>query len=284
MNTLARAAALAFGGGIAYSLIEPYRIEVRPFVVSFDNLPMEVDGLRIVQLSDLHYSAITPRSILQRAVQLCNDQKPDVIVLTGDYVSRRNSYSAFTLARLYAKPVMDYAAVVAEEMAKLRAPLGIYAVPGNHDRANGCYNAIEELLQSVGIVSLVNRGVLLREALPLVGLDDLRSGRPLVRQALEGIEPRQPHVILSHNPRLIWSVAERNCLMLTGHTHAGQVHLPITNFRRRPRDMRFSELFQGWYKQGRARLYVSSGLGSVHFPMRFRCPPEIPVFTLRQGV
>jgi predicted MPP superfamily phosphohydrolase len=102
-----------------------------------------------------------------------------------------------------------------------------------------------------------------------------------VRRALCGTAPDEPHIVLSHNPRLFPLLRGRNCLLLTGHTHGGQVHLPLTNFRRRPSDMHFSPWFRGWYRQGQTQMYVSSGVGSVHFPMRFRCPPEVAFFTLR---
>jgi predicted MPP superfamily phosphohydrolase len=101
-----------------------------------------------------------------------------------------------------------------------------------------------------------------------------------MRQACAGIAPDEAQIILSHNPRMLHSVAHRRCLLLAGHTHGGQVHLPVTNFRRRPADMRGTPWYQGWYGLGRARMYVNAGVGSVHFPMRLRCPPEIAVFTL----
>jgi predicted MPP superfamily phosphohydrolase len=178
---------------------------------------------------------------------------------------------------------MQYAARLMDELKLLQAPEGVYAVPGNHDHSKGNFSAIEKLLKTAGIKPLVNDNVRLRGTLPLAGLDDLRAGQPRLRQALRGIEPGEPHVILSHNPRLFSLLTQRNCLVLAGHTHGGQVHLPLTDFRRRPSDMHFSPWFRGWYRQHKAQMYVSSGVGSVHFPMRFRCPPEIAVFTLRAG-
>lgn len=281
--TPARVAAVAIAAPIAYSLIEPYRLLLKRFDVVMRDLPPAVEGLRIAQLSDLHCSAITPPALVRRAVEICNTQQPDIIVLTGDYVSRRNSYAHVTLARIWAKPVMEYAAAMAQEVSNLKAQMGVFAVPGNHDHSRGHFDAIESLMQQAGITTLVNRSTLVRDALPLIGLDDLRGGRPEVRTAFDGIAPEQAQIVLSHNPRMVWSMATRNCLLITGHTHGGQVHLPFTNFRRRPRDMRGTEWHQGWYELEQARMYVSSGVGSVHFPMRFRCPPEVAVFTLRSG-
>lgn len=286
MSRFSRAALLggsaAFTTGLIYSLIEPHRLQVRRFDVALQNLPREVEGLRIVQLSDLHFSAMTGNGVVRRAVELCNAEKPDVIVLTGDYISRRNSYAGFTLAKFWARDEMQYAEEMARAVADLRAPEGVFAVPGNHDLANGNGAAIMNLLREGGAQILINEAVRLRDVLPLIGLDDLRAGRPDIKTACEGISRDEVQVFLSHNPRLFLRLAERNCLFICGHTHGGQVHLPGTNFRRRPRDMRFSPWHQGWYRHNRAQMFISVGVGSVHFPMRYACPPEIVVYTLRQ--
>ncbi|MBV9864696.1 MAG: metallophosphoesterase [Abitibacteriaceae bacterium] len=281
MSLLSRAAALTLAVPIAYSLVEPHYLRVRHFTVCLEGMPAALDGLRVVQLSDLHFSAITSAALIHHAVDLCNAQQPDLVVLTGDYVSRRNSYSQVTLARRWARPLMEYGEAMAEEVARLKAPLGIFAVPGNHDYSMGSFEAVRQLLNGVGVKTLVNESLRIEGSLPIVGLDDLRASRPLLRQACEGIAPDEPHIILSHNPRLLQRVPDRNCLMLSGHTHGGQVHLPFTSFRKRPHDMGETEWHQGWYRHGQAQMYVSAGVGSVHFPMRFRCPPEMPVFTFR---
>ncbi|MDF2440179.1 MAG: uncharacterized protein JWN98_1163 [Abditibacteriota bacterium] len=280
---LLRLSALALLPPVIYSLIEPHLIQVHRFDVEMENLPESVHGLRIVQFSDLHISAITSPRLLRRVVEMSNHLNPDAVVLTGDFISRRGSYSHLTGARIWARPVMEYAHDMAEELKALRAPDGIFGVPGNHDHSRGRFEAIGKLLQGAGVATLVNQSTLIRDVLPVVGLDDLRAGRPDLPRAFAGIEQDDAQVVLSHNPRILPRLADRNCLILSGHTHAGQVHLPFTNFRRRPQDMHGSDLFQGWYAGGRAKLYVSSGVGSVHFPMRFRCPPEITVFTLRYG-
>ncbi len=281
-SPLARITALAVAAPLAYSLIEPYRLAVRHFTVTLPHLPDGAEGLRIAQLSDLHCSALTSPGVVREAVALCNAQKPHVVALTGDFVSRRDSYAMVTLARFWARPVMEYAAATTAELARLEAPEGIFAVPGNHDHSGGCCDAIGSLLETAGITVLLNRHVWLREVLPLIGVDDLRAGRPDFRRACAEIAPEQAQVILSHNPRFFSLVTDRNCLVISGHTHGGQVHLPLTSFRRRPNDMHGSPWNEGWYCYGPAQMYVSRGVGSVHFPMRFRCPPEIVIFTLRR--
>ncbi len=278
-----RAALLGFAGGVAYSLYEPHRIVVRRFDVVLPGLPREADGLRIAQLSDLHCSAITGSDVVRRAVEVCNGEKPDLVVLTGDFVSRRNSYNHLTLARLWARDILVYAERMAETIAQLRAPDGVFAVPGNHDHTQGNCAFIAELLAGAGVRMLVNEAACVRGVLPLIGLDDLRAGRPDLRRATQNVSPDAAQVILCHNPRLLPRLANRNAFVIAGHTHGGQVHLPGTRFRRRPHDMHFSVWHQGWYRYYQAQMFVSVGVGSVSFPMRFACPPEIPIFTLRRA-
>ena len=279
-STLTQLSLAGMGLPMAYSLIEPHLLQVLHFDVHLPGLPPEAENWRLVQISDLHYSALGGAKLLRQAVEWSNELNPDAVLLTGDYVSRRNSYASFTGARLWARPIMDYAADMAEVLSGLQSRLGVFAVSGNHDHAKGRCDAIEDLLSGAGVINLRNRNVLLDGVLPLTGLDDLRGGRPLVRVALQGIDPATPQIILSHNPRLMLELCNRNALILSGHTHGGQVHLPFTNFRVRPRDVAQTPFLRGWYRQPPAQLYVSSGLGSVHFPMRFRCPPEIVVLTL----
>lgn len=283
MAFLTRAALLAFAGGVGYSLIEPHRLQVRRFEVALENLPREAEGLCIAQLSDWHCSAITGETLLRRAVALCNAEKPDIIVLTGDYVSRRNSYAGFTLAEFWARDLTVYAERMARIASELRAPEGVFAVPGNHDHWNGNCGAIMGLMESSGVQILINRSVRLRGTLPLIGLDDLRAGRPDFKAACAGITEEEAQIVIAHNPRVFSRLTTRNVLVICGHTHGGQVHLPFTDFRRRPRDMRASPWMQGWYRWYRAQMFVSVGAGSVHFPMRFDCPPEIVTFTLRRA-
>ncbi len=276
----ARALGWGLGGMVAWSLAEPHRVALRHFEVFLPGLPRECEGLKILQLSDLHISAMTGTTFLRQVIERCNALQPDVVALTGDYISRRNSYASFTGARLWARPVLEYAGRMADEIALLKARLGVLAIPGNHDRARDRFEAIGSLLEAVGVTTLENKSVRLG-GLPFVGLDDVRAGRPRLEAAFQGVNRSEAQVVLAHNPRLMGLLRGRNALVLAGHTHAGQIHLPLTNFRRRPSDMSGSPWFQGWYRQEGAQMYVSSGLGSVHFPARLRCPPEITLFVLR---
>ena len=265
---------------VAYAFVEPHRVRVRRFDVALPNLPREAEGLRIAQLSDLHCSVVTSRKIIRRAVELCNAEKPDVVMLTGDYISRPDSYLFESVLRRLAKTPLQYAQQCAAELSHLRARDGVFAVRGNHDFAAGGFVVMDKLLRSVGIEVLVNSSNRCR-GLHVVGLDDLRQGNADLRAATQNVSCDEPQLILSHNPRMFHLLENRNALILSGHTHGGQVHIPLSKFRRRPCDMRGSEFHDGWYRNNRAQMYVSVGVGSVHFPLRFRCPPEVCVFTLK---
>ncbi len=279
--------ALAF-----YALSEPHFLRVRRFHVEIENLPPEAEGMRVVQMSDFHCSAITSAKMARRAVEMANAQNPDVVVLTGDLVSRENSYAPLLFGSLWAQSPRFYAEEIARELKQLRAPLGVWAVRGNHDAsaneeissaksvdAHG-FGFLDGLLERNGVRVLVNSSTRLR-GLALAGLDDLRVGRIDLRQACQEVSPEEAQIILSHNPRVFPLFKTRNALILTGHTHSGQVHLPFSGFRRKPFDMRDSTYNEGWYQEERARMFVSAGIGSVHLPLRFFCPPEIAVFTLK---
>jgi predicted MPP superfamily phosphohydrolase len=265
---------------IAYAFVEPHRIVVRRFDVKVPNLPPEAEGLKVAQLSDLHCSIVTSRKIIWRAVELCNAEKPHIVALTGDYISRPDSYLCEPLLKHLAKTPSKYARQCVEELSQLRARDGIFAVRGNHDFAAGGFEVVDNLLRQCGIEVLVNSSTRCR-GLAIIGLDDLRQGDVDVRAATQNVSREEAQLILSHNPRMLLSLHDRNALILSGHTHGGQVHLPLSSFRRRPCDMRGSEFHDGWYRENDAQMYVSVGVGSVHFPLRFNCPPEICIFTLR---
>ena len=275
--------ALGGAAALAYAAVEPWRLEVRRFDVFLKNLPEAAIGTRILQISDLHAGAIMPLALLRRIIQLAARENADLIALTGDLVSRRDSYSRFSGAQKLAKPIMDYAQSVAREMEVLRPKLGIYAVPGNHDLWNGSFTPIEETLSNSGIWTLLNRSIRLENGLVLAGLDDLRAGKPDLHATFAEVDFAEAQVILNHNPRLAMLLSSRNALILSGHTHAGQVRLPGLQIRKFPIDLNRSFYMDGFYRLGRAQLYVSRGVGAVHFPLRFGARPEIAVFTLKRA-
>ena len=264
----------------ACALAEPYRTAVRKFDVELPNLPADCDGLRIAQISDIHAGLWMPQFQIRRIIQLCAAQNSAVVVLTGDVVTRRKSYHPPTLGKL-ARPVTDYAADLARELEILTPQFGTYVVPGNHDLWDGDFGPISDILARAGVISLLNKNTRLSDGLPIIGVDDLRAGMPDVRVSTEGVAPEEAQIILSHNPRMALLFRNRNALILSGHTHGGQVALPA-RFRVAPVDAGQSFYQRGWYQVGRAKLYVSCGAGTIGVPMRLGVRPEIAVFTLRR--
>ncbi len=274
--------ALSSGAALFYALIEPYRLEVRRFDVFLENLPPDAENLRVLQISDLHAGAIQPRFLRHRILQAARAENADLIALTGDLVSRHNSYSRLVFAQFFAAPSLETAEIVAHEIADLQPRLGIFAVPGNHDLVGESFAPIGAVLEKAGIKTLVNRSTRLENGLILAGLDDLRVGNPDFRAAFAKVEADEATLILNHNPRAALLMAHRNALILSGHTHAGQIRLPIKALQKFPVDVGSSFYLRGFYNLSRAQLYVSRGAGYIHFPLRLRARPEIAVFTLKR--
>jgi len=238
-------------------------IEVSEFRVPIAGLGRELAGLRIVHLTDIHHGLYFSAEAVLAAVELANSLEPDVVALTGDYVS----YSR------------NFAHSVAELLGGLKAARGVYAVLGNHDFRVGA-DLITRALRRNHIEVLRNRHTVLRAGsaeLHLAGVDDLWYNASLPR-ALRNIPRARPVVLLSHNPRIVAAASHYSVnLVLSGHTHGGQVRLPFLERRRDPTHRRFHTGWDGW---GLTRIYISRGIGTIVLPVRLGCPPEMPVFTL----
>jgi predicted MPP superfamily phosphohydrolase len=221
-------------------------------------------GYRIAFLSDLHSGVTTPAPHLSLAVELVNRLEPDLVALGGDYVFR-HSAAIEPVARL---------------IGRLRAAEGVYAVFGNHDhRVN--HPRLAEALRAAGVVDLTNRGVRLARAgstVWLCGVDDAQEGRPDTEAALAGGGRQECTIMLSHNPDLAECVSpDRTDLMLSGHTHSGQIRLGVPLFT----NSRFGRRYlAGLCQSGGCLVYVSAGLGAVEIPLRIGSPPEISVIRL----
>ena len=276
------------GAVAGWGFAEPYLVRVRRFDARLENLPPEAQGVRVVQISDLHTGFVAPLALTRHILHLAQNETPDLIVLTGDVVSRRGSY--FPLLRPFAPPITHYARRLEPLLRELRAPLGVWAVPGNHDLwrgennelRHGDFGPVRRHLEAAGVRILLNQSARLSNGLALVGTDDLREGAPDVRLATLGVSPDEAQLVLSHNPRLAALFGGRNALILSGHTHGGQAKLPPP-FALYPIDAVSSRWQSGWWNVGRAQLYVSTGAGHIGLPFRLLVPPEICVFTLKQA-
>ncbi|HTI50792.1 MAG TPA: metallophosphoesterase [Planctomycetaceae bacterium] len=260
---------------ISYAvLVEPTWLEVNRL-----EIPVCTEcagrGLRIVQLSDFHFQRRVPVKYVERCVEAANAEEPDLIALTGDYVHKGHRYVEG----------------IAELLSGLSAPLGVYAVLGNHDHAvrNALgFRRYPKLHQRI-VDALIQRGirVLHNELLTveldglryqISGVDDLWSRRCRPDVALADLDPGLPHVMLAHHPRTIELLDGRRCdLMLSGHTHGGQVH--TQRFGSVTLGKRMKRYAAGLYSHGESRLYVNKGVG-FGLQIRYNRRPEIAVFDL----
>lgn len=252
--------------------LEPYQVEITRQVIRLSNLAPQFEGLRIVQLSDIHHSPFLGEAEITAAARHANSLVPDLIVLTGDYISHSRQY-------------IDGCA---RALGSLRAPLGVYAVLGNHDHwTDG--ERMAAALAEVGIRVLTNEHVAFERQgarLWLAGVDDLMVERDDLRRALEGADPRDCRVLLCHNPAIIREAARAGVdLVLSGHTHGGQINWRLLVGREdravsRWLARRSRRFMRGHSQLGETHLYVNRGLGTVVVPLRYGCPPEITLIEL----
>jgi predicted MPP superfamily phosphohydrolase len=247
---------------------EPRRLVVERHTLSFPDLPPELDGLKVVHLSDLHRGVAVGQAEIERAVELANALRPDLVLLTGDYV---------TLGRHYAAPC-------AAALSGLRAPLGRFAVLGNHDHWASTERVIAEL-QHAGITVLRNQSQPIGRRgadLWVVGVDDAFVHRHDPEAALRGVPAPAFKIALVHVPDLADEIARHPVqLQLSGHSHGGQVCLPGIGPLLLPR--MGQKYPMGHRRVGRLQLYTSRGVGRIPPAVRLFCPPEVALLTLRRA-
>lgn len=264
-ETPLRAFALNLSAAARSALSEPFRLTVEHQPIYLPRLPRAFDGFRIVQLSDIHHSPFTSVKQIERAVETANSLQPDMIALTGDYVSKERRY----------------AAPCAELLGTLKARYGVFAVLGNHDHWTDAA-LITDLFRAEGITMLVNQGMHFEKdgaAFWLAGVDDTMVGLEDLSLALAGSSEDEMKLLLAHNPVILRKAARASVdLVLSGHTHGGQVNLRSEQSEsERPR----RRLLKGLARQGETQIYITRGLGTVVLPVRFGCPPEVSLLELR---
>jgi predicted MPP superfamily phosphohydrolase len=242
-------------------------VRVRLLDVPIAGLGVAFDGYRIAQLSDLHIGGLWSRARAARWVSRVNALDVDLVALTGDYVTHGTSFHE------------DIAAV----LAAMHGRDGAVAVMGNHDYF-GDGESLIALLRARGVAVLRNEHCILwraGDALTLAGIDDTWSRRANVARALAGHDGGRPLIALAHDPQLFPELARRGAaLVLSGHTHWGQIALPFLATRYNLSRLSY-RYHAGLYRDGDAVLYVSPGLGTTGPPMRVGAPPEITVLRLR---
>jgi uncharacterized protein len=252
--------------------VEPNEVEVVPVALDLPRLAPRFDGYRIVQISDLHADGwMTPGRLLG-LVKLVNAQAPDLVMITGDFAT----YSPFFPSMI--RHVPGFVA----PLGRLRAPDGVMAVLGNHDHKTNAA-VVRQVLAAGGVVELCNTVKSLRRAdaaLHLCGVDSALKGVVRLDRVLEELPEGGAAILLAHEPDVADASAEtgRFDLQLSGHSHGGQMFLPVMRTIAAPRLSR--RYLSGLYQVGGMLLYTNRGLGS-HPRLRVGCRPEITVFTLR---
>jgi len=236
------------------SWIEPYWIEVTHHRVSAHlSTP-----LKIAHITDLHTSRVGRRE--QKLLQILDAERPDLIVITGDSINITSDYPAFR-----------------EVLSQLHAPLGVWVVRGNHENWWPVKNE-REFYESAGAKLLLNSNAQVSDGIWLIGFVDLFAGSPDLEKALSGVPDAAYKVALFHSPVYFEKAAGRCDLALSGHSHGGQVRLPILGPMWTPPYV--GEYLEGWFEKRGTRMYVSRGVGTSIFDVRFCCRPEIAIVTV----
>lgn len=262
--------------GLYSTEIERHFIEVVERTFHIRGLPEAFHGFRIAQISDIHLEWFTEDFLLRQAVAKINALKPDLVLTTGDYISNNSSG-----ADNRAAAAMPHCGAI---LSTLECPLR-YASLGNHDVAVNS-DAIVSVLTTYGMNPLVNRYVAIERSTQhiwLAGLDDAGVGRPNIDLAVPE-RPDAPVLLMCHEPDFVDVISRHRRsphidLVLSGHSHGGQVRLPLVGAPALPTMGRKYPI--GHYQLGNMQMYVNRGLGTVGLPVRFNCPPEITHITLQ---
>jgi uncharacterized protein len=252
-------------GGDAFA-VEPAKVLVSRHEVPIPGLARAFDGMRLAQVTDVHFPG--NRAAARAALAHLQREKPEIVVLTGDMTEHAQALSS-----------------VAAFAREARGSVATVATLGNWEYMAGAAPGAAAVYRSVGAELLVNAHHAIRvggASLALVGLDDPVLGRPDPRTARAGVPQGSAEIWLVHAPGFASHppAAPAPGLMLSGHTHGGQIRLPFLPAYTPEGSGRF---VAGWYRDTFAPLYVSRGIGTTTIPARFHCPPELPIFTLRRA-
>jgi predicted MPP superfamily phosphohydrolase len=247
--------------------IEPLHVVTEELTIRIPKLPTAFEGFRIVLFSDIHLYPFTPLRVVQDAVRLTNSLRPDLVILAGDFVWRFLG-AAFDLV-----PVLN----------QLNPARGTFAVLGNHDHLKGP-EIIASALAQAGVRLLRNEGIIIQRAgasIYLAGIDSAFGGAPTPVAAFEKRRGALTTIVAVHEPDYILDLVPRFPvdLQLSGHSHGGQVRLPIVGPLILPP---MGEIYNmGLYRVGNAQLYTTRGIGTIHVNARLNCPPEVTAITLQ---
>jgi hypothetical protein len=258
--------------------VERHWIDVVHREIFVNRLTDEFRGMKVAQLSDIHLNEYTEPFLLREAVEAINRLEPDMVLLTGDYVSAQVLPRKMTM-----RAAWECASLLSQLTCQRR-----YAILGNHDCMAG-EDEISDALHQHGIPVLRNAYIPIERGpsrIWLAGLEDPVCGRPDPDRAIPAAirnQRNEPVILMCHAPDFVDDLLKHPAgrsvaLMLSGHTHGGQVRIPMLGAFHLPPGGR--KYIEGWFPIGNLQLYVNRGIGSVGVPFRFNCRPEITLFTL----
>ncbi len=255
--------------GIKSAMESAFDLEVTHRVLKIRNLPAGLENLKLVQITDIHAGEFMDKTMMDRIVRESNAEDPDIVFLTGDYVS-------------YSK---EFVHLFAESFSQLKSRFGIYGNLGNHDYWAGP-DMIAKKLQDMGVDVMGNERRLITihgSSFNLISVEDEMTAKPDLTKALKGVETSVPTILMSHGPKMFDQAAAADIdLTLSGHTHGGQVVLDFVVTQFNPTAL-FYKYVRGHYVKNNSQLYVSRGLGFTGPPFRLNSVPEIAVFYLQKA-
>lgn len=267
----------------AKGFLNTRNLELVKLKVGLKRLPHTFDGLKVGQITDIHAGPSVPRELIREGVDIIMANRPDLIVLTGDFVSGATkiiwtSYGGFK-QRHY-----NYCM---EELGRLKAPLGVFAVLGNHDFWSGQEVTFKIIhgLEELGVQVLRNKAIPIErkgQHLYIVGVDDYWESSYSLSEALKDVPKDACRILLSHNPDVnedIENLSERIDFIISGHTHGGQVVLPFVGALYIPSPFG-QKYLAGLVRDQKRQTYISRGLGLFFVPVRINCPPDVSLLTL----
>ena len=248
-------------------LFERYGLKINEYDIPIPGLPPEFEGYKILHFTDLHYGFLNPRLIVKSIVNMANSAGADVIACTGDYVKKRNTKEELR--------------VIWPELMRLKARDGVYITLGNHDHWAD-HTEVLKLLEESGR-SLRHKAVKIErngKRIWFAGTGDLWEDKVGLDEALAGIPGDDCRIVLAHNPDTAdINFSGRVDLMLSGHTHGGQVVLPLVGAPILP--VKNKEYSQGLVKGKNCNVFISRGIGASSIPVRFNCAPELALLKLK---
>lgn len=250
------------------SKIEPNWIEIVPVQLAIPNLDQAFNEFKIVQISDLHTNKFMPPERMARIISLVNQQQPDAIAITGDFITKGSHFDGEQLKSI---------------LSQLQSKSGVLAVLGNHDHWANQIEQLKQILRESNITNLDNQVYIVErqeKKLAFAGLDDPYWGKPDLKKTIAQLPDGVPAVLLVHEPDYIEKSAKTHkfALQLSGHTHGGQIRFPFLDPFVLP--LGGEKYFAGLDQLEETITYTNRGLGMTNLPLRFGSRPEVTVFTL----